>query len=179
MKRLCIFTVGHSTRPIDEFMELLRAHGVEGIVDIRSIPRSRHNPQFNADVLEHSLQENHIKELGGLRRARKDSLNLGWRNASFRGFADYMATPEFSEGLETLIEVARAKETAIMCAEAVPWRCHRSLIGDALTKRGWIVRDIMSRAVAKRHLLTPFLKTRKGQLIYPEEPLQMRMNSHG
>jgi uncharacterized protein (DUF488 family) len=182
MKRLCIFTVGHSTRPIDEFMELLRAHGVEGIVDIRSIPRSRHNPQFNADVLEHSLQENHlsyrhIKELGGLRRARKDSLNLGWRNASFRGFADYMATPEFSEGLETLIEIARAKETAIMCAEAVPWRCHRSLIGDALTKKGWIVRDIMSRAVAKRHLLTPFLKTRKGLLIYPEEPLQTRLIS--
>src|ERR1035437_8242744 len=113
MKRLCIFTVGHSTRPIDEFMKLLRAHVAKVIVDIRSIPRSRHNPQFNADVLEHSLQENHlgyrhIKELGGLRRERKNSLNLGWRNASFRGFADYMATPEFSEGLDTLIEVARA-----------------------------------------------------------------------
>ena len=184
MKNPCIFTVGHSTRTIDEFVELLRVHGVKEIVDIRSIPRSRFNPQFNADVLEHSLQANRIsyrriKELGGLRHARKDSLNLGWRNVSFRGFADYMATPEFSEGLEALIEVARAKETAIMCAEAVLWRCHRSLIGDALTKRGWIVRDIMSRAVAKRHLLTPFLKTRKGQLIYPEEPLQMRMNSHG
>src|ERR1019366_295924 len=125
MKNPGIFTVGHSTRTIDEFVELLHAHGVKGIVDIRSIPRSRHNPQFNADVLEHSLRENHmgykhIKELGGLRHARKDSLNLGWRNASFRGFADYMATPEFSEGLETLIEVARAKENAIMCAEAVP-----------------------------------------------------------
>ena len=184
MKRPCIFTVGHSTRTIDEFVELLRAHGVKEIVDIRSIPRSRYNPQFNADVLEHSLQANRIsyrriKELGGLRHARKDSLNLGWRNVSFRGFADYMATPEFSEGLEALIEVARAKETAIMCAEAVPWRCHRSLIGDALTKRGWIVRDIVSRTVAARHLLTPFLKTRKGQLTYPEEPLQMRRNSHG
>jgi uncharacterized protein (DUF488 family) len=184
MKRPCIFTVGHSTRPIDEFVELLRAHGVREIVDIRSIPRSRHNPQFNADVLEHSLQENdigykHIKELGGLRHARKDSLNLGWRNASFRGFADYMATPEFSEGLETLIEVASAKETAIMCAEAVPWRCHRSLIGDALTEKGWIVRDIMSRTVAARHRLTRFLKTRKRQLIYPEEPLQKRLISQG
>jgi uncharacterized protein (DUF488 family) len=182
MKKPCIFTVGHSTRSIDEFVELLRAHGVKGIADIRSIPRSRHNPQFNTDVLEHSLLQEHmsykhIKELGGLRRARKDSLNLGWRNASFRGFADYMATPEFSEGLETLIEIARAKETAIMCAEAVPWRCHRSLIGDALTKKGWVVRDIMSRAVAKRHLLTPFLKTRKGQLIYPEEPLETRLIS--
>src|ERR1019366_4386569 len=175
MKRLCIFTVGHSTRPIDEFMELLRAHGVEGIVDIRSIPRSRHNAQFNADVLEHSLQENHlsyrhIKELGGLRRPRKDSLNLGWRNTSFRGFADHMATPEFSGGLEKLIKVANSEITAIMCAEAVPWRCHRSIIADALAKKGWIVRDIMSRSVAARHLLTPFLKIRRGQLIYPEEP---------
>jgi len=174
MTKPCIFTVGHSTRPIDEFVDLLNAHGVKEIVDIRSIPRSRHNPQFNADVLEHSLRENHIsyrhsKELGGLRHARKDSPNLGWRNASFRGFADYMATPEFSEGLEALIEVAHANETAIMCAEAVPWRCHRSLIGDALTKKGWIVRDIMSRTVAARHLLTPFLKIRKGQLTYPED----------
>jgi uncharacterized protein (DUF488 family) len=182
MKRPCIFTVGHSTRSIDEFVELLRAHGVKGIVDIRSIPRSRNNPQFNADALEHSLQENHmsyrqIKELGGLRHARKDSLNLGWRNVPFRGFADYMATSEFSEGLESLIEVAKAKETAIMCAEAEPWRCHRSLIGDALTKKGWMVRDIMTRTVAARHLLTPFLKTRKGQLIYPEEPLQKRLIS--
>ena len=184
MKRPCIFTVGHSTRTIDEFVELLGAHGIKEIVDIRSIPRSRHNPQFNADVLQCSLEEGHvsyrhIKELGGLRHARKDSLNLGWRNASFRGFADYMATPEFSEGLEALIEVAKAKETAIMCAEAVPWRCHRSLISDALTKKGWIVRDIMSRTLAVRHLLTPFLKTRKGQLIYPEEPLQKRSISQG
>ena len=182
MKRPRIFTVGHSTRPIDEFLELLRAHGVKEIVDIRSIPRSRHNPQFNADVLEHSLEVNqmsykHIKELGGLSHARKDSLNLGWRNVSFRGFADYMATPEFSEGLEKLIEVAKARETAIMCAEAVPWRCHRSLIADALIKRGWMVRDIMTRTIASRHLLTPFLKTRKGQLVYPEEPLQKRLLS--
>jgi uncharacterized protein (DUF488 family) len=184
MKRPCIFTVGHSTRSIDGFVELLRAHGVRGIVDIRTIPRSRHNPQFNADLLEHSLEQKgmsykHIKELGGLRHARKDSPNLGWRNASFRGFADYMATPEFSEGLESLIEIAIARETSLMCAEAVPWRCHRSLIGDALTKKGWIVRDIMSRTVATRHLLTPFLKTKNGQLIYPEDPLQKRMTSLG
>ena len=182
MKRPRIFTVGHSTRSIHEFVEILHAHGVKGIVDIRSIPRSRHNPQFNADVLEHFLLGEHmsykqIKELGGLRHARKDSLNLGWRNASFRGFADYMATQEFSEGLETLIEIARARETAIMCAEALPWRCHRSLVADALTKKGWLVRDIMSRAVAKRHRLTPFLKTRKGLLIYPEGPLQTRLIS--
>jgi uncharacterized protein (DUF488 family) len=184
MKKPSIFTVGHSTRSIDEFVELLRSHGVKGVVDIRSIPRSRHNPQFNTDVFEHSLLQEHmsykhIKELGGLRRARKDSLNLGWRNASFRGFADYMATPEFSEGLESLIRIANDRETAIMCAEAVPWRCHRSLIGDALTKKGWMVRDIMSRTVAARHLLTPFLKTRNGQLIYPEEPLKKLVVSQG
>jgi uncharacterized protein (DUF488 family) len=176
MKRPCIFTVGHSTRTIDEFVELLSAHGVSGVVDIRSIPKSRHNPQFNSDALALSLQQRkmsyqHIKELGGLRHAMKDSANLGWRNASFRGFADYMATAEFSRGLESLIEIAMARETAIMCAEAVPWRCHRSLVGDALTKKGWMVRDIMSRTVTKRHLLTPFLKTRKGQLIYPGESL--------
>ena len=109
MKKPCILTVGHSTRSIDEFVELLRAHGVKGIVDIRSIPRSRHNPQFNTDVLEHSLLQEHmsykhIKELGGLRRARKDSLNLGWQNVSFRGFADYMATPEFSEDWKRLLK---------------------------------------------------------------------------
>jgi uncharacterized protein (DUF488 family) len=121
----------------------------------------------------------HIKELGGLRHAREDSPNLGWRNASFRGFADYMATAEFSEGLQSLIEIANARETAIMCAEALPWRCHRSLIGDALTKKGWLVRDIMSRNVATRHLLTPFLKMRKGQLIYPEDPLQKGVVSQG
>jgi uncharacterized protein (DUF488 family) len=180
MKRPCIFTVGHSTRSIDEFVELLRAHGIKEIVDIRSIPQSRHNPQFNADDLKQSLQREHmsyknIKELGGLRRAKKDSINLGWRNASFRGFADYMATQEFSEGLEALTKIATARETAIMCAEAVPWRCHRSLIADALTKKGWMVRDIMSRTFAARHRLTPFLKMRKGQLVYPAEPLRKRL----
>jgi hypothetical protein len=132
--------------------------------------------------LERSLQQEHmsykhIRELGGLRHARKDSLNLGWRNTSFRGFADYMATQEFSEGLEARAKIANARETAIMCAEAVPWRCHRSLIADALTKKGWIVRDIMSCTVVARHRLTPFLKTRKGQLIYPEEPPRKRLIS--
>jgi uncharacterized protein (DUF488 family) len=184
MKRPCIFTVGHSTRSIDEFVGLLRAHGVKGIADIRSIPMSRHNPQFNTDVLKQSLQREHIrykhiKELGGLRHAKKDSINLGWRNASFRGFADYMATQEFSEGLEALTKIANTRETAIMCAEAVPWRCHRSLIADALTKKGWIVRDIMSRTVAARHRLTPFLKTRKGQLVYPGKPLRKCLIAQG
>jgi uncharacterized protein (DUF488 family) len=172
MKKPSLFTVGHSTRTIDEFVELLQTHGVKEVVDIRTIPKSRHNPQFNAAALKRSLKKARmryqlLKKLGGLRHAKKDSLNLGWRNSSFRGFADHMATPEFSEGLESLMKIASARKTVIMCAEAVPWRCHRSLIADALIKKGWIVRDIMSRTRATRHRLTPFLKVRKGQLVYP------------
>ena len=133
---------------------------------------SSYNPQFNSGTLQLSLKKEHIrykhlKKLGGLRHSKKDSINLGWRNVSFRGFADYMATPEFSEGLEILMKEASKRNTAIMCAEAVPWRCHRSLIADALIKKGWLVRDIMSRTSATKHRLTPFLKVRKGQLIYP------------
>jgi len=172
MKKSLIFTIGHSTRTFAEFAELLRAHEVEEVVDVRSIPRSRHNPQFNEEVLVQSLEREHIQykhldKLGGLRHTKKDSINLGWHNTSFRGYADYMATPEFKEGLEELTKIARLQKTAIMCAEAVPWRCHRSLIADALTKEGWLVQDIMSRTSATKHRLTPFLKVRKGQLIYP------------
>jgi uncharacterized protein (DUF488 family) len=172
MKKSSIFTVGHSTRQIDEFVGLLQMHGIKEVVDVRSIPMSRHNPQFNGESLKESLKQNkirykHLTKLGGLRHSKKDSMNLGWRNVSFRGFADYMATPEFSEGLEALEQIASVRETAIMCAEAVPWRCHRSLIADALVKKGWLVRDIISRTPAAKHRLTPFLKVRKGQLIYP------------
>ena len=172
MKKPVIFTIGHSTHPIDEFVELLQAYEIKEVVDVRSIPASRHNPQFNSDTLKQSLQRVHIrykllKKLGGLRHAKKDSINLGWHNTSFRGYADYMASPEFEEGLEVLTKIARVRNTAIMCAEAVPWRCHRSLIADALTKKGWLVRDIMSRTSATKHRLTPFLKVKKGQFIYP------------
>lgn len=172
MKKPVIFTIGHSTHPIDEFIELLKMHGIKEVVDVRSIPMSGHNPQFNTNTLKESLQQvhikyKHLKKLGGLRHSKKDSINLGWRNVSFRGFADYMGTPEFSEGLEALIKIAGLRETAIMCAEAVPWRCHRSLVADALTKKGWSVRDIMSGTSATKHRLTPFLRVKKGQLIYP------------
>lgn len=172
MKKPLIFTIGHSTRTFAEFVELLRAHGVEEVVDVRSIPRSRHNPQFNEEVLMRALKREqvryqHLDKLGGLRRTTKSSVNLGWRNASFRGYADYMATPEFAEGLEELMGIARLRKTAIMCAEAVPWRCHRSLIADALSKKGWLVQDIMSPTSATKHRLTPFLKVRKGRLVYP------------
>lgn len=173
MKKPLLFTVGHSTRSLPDFMELLSAYDVKQVVDVRSIPKSRHNPQFNATVLKGSLKQGGIRyeqisKLGGLRHSKKDSLNLGWRNPSFRGFADYMATPEFRDGLAELMHIARTRQTAIMCAEAVPWRCHRSLIADALIKDGWNVRDIMTRTNAPRHRLTPFLKVRKGQLVYPE-----------
>ena len=131
-----IFTVGHSTRPIEEFEDLLLAHGVKQLVDIRTIPRSRHNPQFNGDSLPGSLKKvgiryRHMPGLGGLRRARYDSINSGWHNASFRGFADYMQTPDLENALVELIRIAQTRRTAIMCAEAVPWRCHRSQIGRA------------------------------------------------
>lgn len=125
-----IFTVGHSTRTNRQFIDLLQVHGVKEVVDVRIIPRSRHNPQFGKDKIAASLKAantsyRHIENLGGLRRAKKDSANLGWRNASFRGFADYMATPAFVEGLGELLKIARLEKTAIMCAEAVPWRCYR------------------------------------------------------
>ncbi|MDE2234974.1 MAG: DUF488 domain-containing protein [Gammaproteobacteria bacterium] len=168
-----MFTIGHSNRSIEDFIQLLQVHGVESLVDIRTIPKSRHNPQFNLDALKQSLQlvqirHLYIKSLGGLRHAARNSVNLGWRNASFRGFADYMATPEFEQGLQELMRIAEDKPTTIMCAEAVPWRCHRSLVADALIKQGWVVRDIMNRTKAPRHRMTPFLKIRNGRLIYPE-----------
>jgi uncharacterized protein (DUF488 family) len=171
-KKSSIFTIGHSTRQIHEFVELLQVHGIKEVVDVRSIPMSRHNPQFNGNTLKQSLKlikirYKHLKKLGGLRHSEKDSINLGWRNASFRGYADYMATSRFSEGLEALTKIASLRETAIMCAEALPWRCHRSLIADALIKKGWVVRDIMSRTATTKHRLTPFLKVKKGQLVYP------------
>ena len=167
-----ILTVGHSTHPIEKFVALLAAHGVEQLVDVRTIPKSRHNPQFNGDALEHSLRESgvaylHMPGLGGLRHPRKDSINTGWKNASFRGYADYMQTPAFEESLHELREAASKNVTAIMCAEAVPWRCHRSLIADALTARGIEVDNILSEKSLKRHAYTPFAKIEGGKVTYP------------
>jgi uncharacterized protein (DUF488 family) len=169
-----LFTVGHSTHSIQDFVDLLKEHRVEHLADVRSIPKSRHVPQFNIDALGPSLQAEgigytHLKALGGRRHSRKGSINTGWRNASFRGYADYMASPGFSAGLDELSNIARKEITAIMCAEAVPWRCHRSLIADAMMLRGWEVLEIMSAQTAKAHKLTPFLKVVDGQLTYPPE----------
>lgn len=167
-----LFTIGHSTHSQEEFLALLRAHGVTQVVDVRSIPKSRHCPQFNIEAMPEWLGQAgigyaHLKALGGRRYSRKGSPNTGWRNASFRGYADYMGTAEFAAGLEALIGMACERPTAIMCAEAVPWRCHRSMIADAMTVRGWDVREIMSAAPAKQHKLTPFLKVVEGRLTYP------------
>ena len=170
-----VFTIGHSTRAIDEFISVLRAHGVTRVVDVRTVPRSRHNPQFNQDSLPDSLKKAgigyiHMPGLGGLRHAKAGSItNIGWRNASFRGYADYMQTPEFEQNLEELITLARTEQVAIMCAEAVPWRCHRSLIADALLVRGLRVEDIMSLTRRTIHDLTPFAKVRGKTVTYPGE----------
>jgi len=167
-----VFTVGHSTRSIEDLLRLFEAHGVRLVVDVRTIPRSRHNPQFNQDALRAALRRarigyRHMKSLGGLRRAVKDSVNMAWRNASFRGFADYMQTPQFAAGLEKLVDLARKRPTAVMCAEAVPWRCHRSLIGDALLLRGFPVEELSSLTTTRRHTLTPWARVRGLRITYP------------
>jgi uncharacterized protein (DUF488 family) len=167
-----VLTIGHSTRTWKDFLEILRAHRVKCVIDIRSIPRSRHNPQFNREALSTKLRAARIgyvylRRLGGLRHARRNSLNVGWRNASFRGFADYMQTSEFDAGLRRLMKLAGQKRSAIMCAEAVPWRCHRSLIADALTVRGIRVDDIMSVKRSQVHSLTPFAQVQGHCITYP------------
>jgi len=172
--KLTVLTIGHSTRTIEEFLSVLKAHGVERLVDVRSIPKSRRVPQFNSVALAASLREQgieyvHLKSLGGLRHPKKDSINTSWRNASFRGYADYMASEEFRGGLQRLLQLASAKRTAIMCAEAVPWRCHRSLIGDALLVRGVHVEDIMSATSARPQEMTPFARVIGLNIVYPAE----------
>lgn len=169
-----VLTIGHSTRPLDEFIALLKAHAVTLVIDVRTIPRSWHNPQFNEDSLPDSLKKAgigyvHMAGLGGLRHAKRDSLNTGWRNASFRGYADYMQTPEFEKQIEELIRLAKDHRIALMCAEAVPWRCHRSLIGDALTVRGIRTEDIMSLKLCRLHTLTPFAHVQGSTVTYPAE----------
>ena len=168
-----IYAIGHSTRPLDKFIEILLAHHITVLVDIRTVPRSRHNPQFNRESLEIELPKTkikyrHLKELGGLRHPSKDSINVGWENASFRGFADYMQTREFAEGIEKLIALSEKETVAIMCAEGNPFRCHRTLIADALTVRGVSVLHISSRTSAKPHTLTPFAVVDNTNITYPQ-----------
>ncbi|MGP4033432.1 DUF488 domain-containing protein [Pseudarthrobacter sp. 1C304] len=174
MTDMTIFTVGHSTHPIDEFIGILEAHGLKRLIDVRTVPKSRHNPQFNTDALAASVRTRGITyrrmaALGGLRHARKDSPNGAWRNASFRGYADYMQTEDFSAAVEQLMDRGRAGNAAIMCAEAVPWRCHRSLIGDALLVRNVEVLDIMTATSAKPHTLTSFARVEGTRVWYPPD----------
>jgi uncharacterized protein (DUF488 family) len=167
-----ISTVGHSVHSIDDFIGILQAHGIRQLVDVRTMPRSRRVPQFNREALSASLRAvdvvyEHIPGLGGLRHAKPGSINTGWRNASFRGYADHMQSLEFRENLDKLIELAAVTLTAIMCAEAVPWRCHRSLIADALVARGILVMEILSAKQSRPHTLTPFAHVNGIEVTYP------------
>jgi uncharacterized protein (DUF488 family) len=172
MGPVTIYTIGHSTRSIEEFVALLCAYEVGLLVDIRTVPRSRHNPQFGRERLPELLADAgirylHLAGLGGLRHSPASDVNAGWRNASFRSYADYMQTAEFAAGIDELLAVATDAPTAIMCAEAVPWRCHRSLVGDALLVRGVTVRDIMSANSAPEHSLTTFAQVSGTTITYP------------
>ena len=169
-----IFTFGHSTRPFDKFLEILEGFRIEMVADVRTITKSRHNPQFNMPDLKGGLEAHgigyfHMAGLGGLRHTTIESINTGWKNPSFRGYADYMQTLDFENSLEQLITLAKEKVTAIMCAEAVPWRCHRSLIGDALLIRGFKVEDIMSDRTSTPHKLTSWAKVDGCTITYPGE----------
>lgn len=157
-----LFTIGHSTHNLQEFLAILAAHQITQLIDVRTIPKSRRVPWFNREVLSVELRRKkiryvHLPELGGLRHTHKGSINPGWRNASFRGFADYMQTPEFYAGLKKLNAlIKKGGKTAIMCAEAVPWRCHRSLIADAETIRHIAVTHIFTQTHTQPHQLTAF-----------------------
>jgi uncharacterized protein (DUF488 family) len=167
-----VFTLGHSTLSIERFMAVLKSYRIERLVDIRTIPRSRHNPQFNDTALAHSLTAEQLKyvpmqALGGLRHARKDSSNTGWRNGNFRGYADYMQTRPFKDALEALIHMSDETRVAIMCAEALPWKCHRSLVADALNVHDVTAIEILSENNYQVHRLTPFAQVRGLQISYP------------
>jgi uncharacterized protein (DUF488 family) len=170
-----VLTVGHSNRSLEEFLHLLQAHEATLLVDVRKMPRSRRNPQFNGDTLPQALHEAgigylYMPGLGGLRRRQPNSPNAGWKNASFQGYADYMQTPEFEKGLQELLEHARGQRAVLMCAEAVPWRCHRSLIADALAVRGISVEHILSASKTQSHVLKPWARVQGTQITYPLQP---------
>lgn len=173
-KTVRIFTIGHSTRTIEDFVSILKQYTIAELVDVRTIPKSRHNPQFNGPELAHVLRNHHIgyrhqKNLGGLRHTHAGSINTAWHNASFRGYADYMQTDAFKEAIQELIKMGHEKTVAIMCSEAVPWRCHRSLIGDALLVRGVAVEDIFSMTSVKPHALTPWAVVQGTTITYPAD----------
>ncbi len=170
-----IWTIGHSKHALDAFIELLRIHEIRFLADVRRYPGSRRNPHFGSAALSdalarHGIGYRHMPALGGRRRPRPDSENTGWKSDQFRAYADYMQTPEFAAALDELEAVAGESSTAIMCAEAVPWRCHRRLIADTLTARGWQVLDIFDQSPARLHVITPFAAVSDGKLTYPSPP---------
>ncbi len=173
MKEPAVYTVGFSTRTLEELVAILRGAGVAFLVDVRTVPRSRHTPQWNregaaAALPQQGIRYSHLPQLGGFRKPRRDSPNRGWRNQAFRGFADYMATPDFAAGLESLLSLAAETPTAMACTEAVPWRCHRSLIADALTVRGAQVGHLMGPTSIRPHVLTAFARVDGLRLTYPD-----------
>lgn len=178
MTKRQIWTIGHSNRPIEEFIDLLQLNGVECVLDVRTVPKSRHNPQFGQDELPRSLAAAGIRyrpvpKLGGLRRPRPDSPNSGWRNESFRGYADYMQSAEFNQTVDEVAGLAAETRCALMCAEAVPWRCHRSLVGDALLVRDVEVLDIIGKQEPKPHKMTPFAQVEDKKITYPPDEPQL------
>ena len=169
-----VWTVGHSTRELDALVAILDDAGVELLADVRTVPRSRRLPHFNREALAAELPRRgllyrHMPQLGGFRRAVAGSPNTAWRNASFRGYADYMLTDAFEAALAELIELASAQRTAIMCSEAVPWRCHRSLVADALTARSHLVTHLMGHGREQTHTPTSFARIEDGRVTYPAE----------
>ncbi len=169
---LTVFTIGHSTRTLEEFVELLKIYDVTLLVDVRSVPRSRYNPQFNKETLPNSLKTHDIKyihmpDIGGLRHPKRDSINLAWQNSSFRGYADYMQTQEFTDTLLKIVALARENCLALMCAEALPWRCHRSLISDVLVARHVKVQHILSKTSCLNHELNEMAHVEGNQITYP------------
>jgi len=168
-----VLTIGHSTRPMNSFLSLLTKNKISCLVDIRTVPKSRHTPQFNKEALAESLEKAgikyvHMKGLGGWRRPVKESINTGWRNASFRGYADYMATEEFQKNIENLLRLTENERVVLLCAEAVPWKCHRNLVADALTAKGFVVEHILSEAKTLPHTFTPWAKIKDTLIFYPE-----------
>jgi uncharacterized protein (DUF488 family) len=180
-KGRAVYTIGHSTRPLEKFVQMLNAHAIGKLIDIRTVPRSAMNPQFNRESLPSELAKagiryEHLAELGGLRKARADSVNTGWKNASFRGYADYMQTPAFANAIGHLMSEAREERVCIMCAEAVPWRCHRNLVADALMARGIAVNHIVNASRShpdglRHHTMTAFARVRGEHVAYPAESL--------
>ena len=169
---MTLFTIGHSTRALDEFVQLLQADNVDRVADVRAAPGSRRMPHFARaaladELLLRGIEYAHLPELGGLRKAKSDSINTGWRNVSFRGYAVYMQTDAFAAGLNHLLALASGHALAIMCAEAVPWRCHRSLIADALTARGVQIWEIIGGGQPRLHLMTPFACVKGDRVFYP------------